>query len=78
VADRSRRWSKYRHVVLYCHCDEQGAARRAAFELQTLGFANVSVLEGGYRAWLDAGLPVEPARPAEETRKGLVLPGTKN
>jgi rhodanese-related sulfurtransferase len=71
-------WSKSRQIVLYCYCDKQEASSRAAAELQTLGFVNVSVLEGGYRAWLDAGFPVLPVRPVKETRKSLVQRGAEN
>jgi len=72
VAARAKRLPKYRQIVLYCYCDDQEASGRAAVELQTLGLLNVSVLEGGYRAWLDAGLPVKPPR------KGLVQFGSEN
>jgi rhodanese-related sulfurtransferase len=78
LADSVKGWSKSRRIVLYCYCDGQEASRRAAAELQTLGFVNVSVLEGGYRAWLDAGFPVLPVRPVTETRKSLVQRGAKN
>ena len=33
-------------------------ARRAAARLEALGWRNVSVLEGGTRAWKDAGYPL--------------------
>jgi rhodanese-related sulfurtransferase len=70
--DRTRSLPKRRRIVLYCYCDKQEASRRAAVVLQSLGFRRVSVLEGGYRAWLAAGLPVEPPR------KGLVRYGSVN
>lgn len=35
--------------------DSLGVAQRAAKRLQSLGWSNVSVLEGGTRAWRDAG-----------------------
>ncbi|HZG50738.1 MAG TPA: rhodanese-like domain-containing protein [Pyrinomonadaceae bacterium] len=72
LAARAKRLPKRRPVVLYCHCDEQEASARAAFDLRLLGFENVAVLEGGYRAWLDAGLPVEPPG------RGLVRYGSEN
>jgi rhodanese-related sulfurtransferase len=70
---RTQRFAKRRQIVLYCYCDDQEASRRAAATLEALGFQRVSVLEGGYRAWLDAGLPVEPPR-----RNRLVRYGTAN
>ncbi|HZH90354.1 MAG TPA: rhodanese-like domain-containing protein [Pyrinomonadaceae bacterium] len=56
---RTKNLPKQRQLVLYCYCAEQEASRRAAGTLQALGFTRVSVLEGGYRAWLDAGFPVK-------------------
>ncbi|HEV2803104.1 MAG TPA: rhodanese-like domain-containing protein [Pyrinomonadaceae bacterium] len=65
MASRVRRLSKFRQIVLYCDCGAvEEASRRAAVELQTLGFIAVSVLEGGYQSWVDAGLPVVPAAPS--------------
>jgi rhodanese-related sulfurtransferase len=78
LAARAARLPKRRQIVIYCSCGEQEAIKSAAFELVTLGFYNVSVLEGGYRAWLDAGLPVEPRRPPTETRKSAALYETTN
>jgi 3-mercaptopyruvate sulfurtransferase SseA len=56
--------------------------------LRIFGFQNVSVLEGGYRAWLDAGLPIEqtaPRRveqvispPVMQTRRGSVRERSEN
>jgi rhodanese-related sulfurtransferase len=46
-----------RPVVAYC---ERGQRSRAAGAvLAKLGFADVYQLAGGFRAWKDAGLPVE-------------------
>ncbi|HEX8635574.1 MAG TPA: rhodanese-like domain-containing protein [Pyrinomonadaceae bacterium] len=72
LAARAKRLPKRRPVVLYCYCDEQEASARAAFDLRLLGFQNVAVLEGGYRAWRAAGLPVIPAG------RGLVRYGSEN
>ncbi|MGH7871950.1 MAG: rhodanese-like domain-containing protein [Candidatus Binatia bacterium] len=44
-------------IILTCP-DGQSSAL-AAQTLQDLGYANVSVLNGGVRAWLAAGLPIE-------------------
>jgi rhodanese-related sulfurtransferase len=73
VAARVKSLPQHRRIVLYCYCDgDDASSRRVAVELQTLRWLNVSVLEGGYGAWLDAGLPVEPAR------SGQVRYGNKN
>jgi rhodanese-related sulfurtransferase len=72
LIEGTRRLPKRRQIVLYCYCDEEERSERAAIVLRSLGFLRVSVLEGGYRAWLDAGLPVE--RP----RKGAVRHGSVN
>ena len=84
VPARAKRLPKNRPLVLYCYCGEHEASHRAAFLLKTLGYANVCVLEGGYQAWLDAGLPVKqtaagtPIRPPVQTRKALVRYGSEN
>jgi rhodanese-related sulfurtransferase len=39
-------------------CDVGRSASVAAAQLRKLGFTDVSVLEGGLKAWNDAGLPV--------------------
>ncbi|BAZ00898.1 rhodanese domain-containing protein [Tolypothrix tenuis PCC 7101] len=43
-----------------------GQSCRAAFILKYLGCAQVSVLHGGYRAWLKAGLPITNEVPLRE------------
>jgi rhodanese-related sulfurtransferase len=48
-----------RHVILVCH--EGYASSLAAATLQDLGFHRATDLAGGFVAWRDAGLPVEPA-----------------
>jgi rhodanese-related sulfurtransferase len=48
---------KSRPVIMYC---ERGPRARAAGSMLTkLGFADIYHLTGGFRAWKDAGLPVE-------------------
>lgn len=37
---------------------DMGAATRVYWTLKTLGIADVAVINGGYRGWVDAGLPV--------------------
>jgi rhodanese-related sulfurtransferase len=44
-------------MVLYCGGGYRSALTAA--ELQKMGYANVISLDGGWRAWNQAGLPVE-------------------
>jgi rhodanese-related sulfurtransferase len=46
-----------RPVVAYCMSGNR--SRMAVRALARLGFTDVYHLQGGYRAWRDAGLPVE-------------------
>lgn len=46
-----------RPVIAYC--DRGQRSRAAGSALAKLGFADIYLLTGGYRAWKDAGLPVE-------------------
>ncbi len=46
-------------IVLYCGGGFRSAL--AADNLQQMGYTNVWSLAGGFRGWLDAGLPIEPA-----------------
>lgn len=48
-----------RHVIVMC--DEGYQSSLAAATLQQLGFARATDLDGGFRAWRAAGLPVAPA-----------------
>lgn len=52
-----------RPVVIYDDADSTAAAR-AWWLLRYFGHPEVRVLDGGYRAWTAAGLPVETAVPA--------------
>lgn len=47
-----------RHVIVMCDAGYQSSL--AAATLQQLGFARATDLEGGFQAWREAGLPVEP------------------
>ena len=47
-----------RHVILICKEGYQSSL--AAATLQDLGFARATDLAGGFQAYRDAGLPVEP------------------
>ena len=43
------------------HCASGGRSALAADALQQLGYSKVAHLDGGIRAWREAGKPVEPA-----------------
>ena len=44
-----------RRVIVYCRSGARAAL--AAVTLKTMGFENVANLDGGFGAWLEAGLP---------------------
>jgi rhodanese-related sulfurtransferase len=48
-----------RRVIVMCNEGYQSSL--AAANLREIGFARVADLVGGFQAWRDAGLPVEPA-----------------
>lgn len=52
---------KNKALPLVMVCASGGRAQRAAAVAQKLGYANAQVLNGGLRAWADAGMPVEKA-----------------
>jgi rhodanese-related sulfurtransferase len=41
-------------------CDAGYASSLAAETLREIGFARAADLDGGFQAWREAGLPVEP------------------
>ncbi len=54
--------AKERQIVVYCgevHCD---LALKVAEKLQSLGFTQVAAFLGGFKAWDEAGYPVETSR----------------
>ena len=51
-----------RRVIVVC--DEGYQSSLAAATLRDLGFLEAGDLEGGFQAWREAGLPVEPAPPS--------------
>jgi rhodanese-related sulfurtransferase len=59
LASRGGELSKFvaRPVVAYCERGQRGRAATAA--LAKLGFKDVYHLQGGFKAWKDAGLPVQ-------------------
>lgn len=48
-----------RHIVL--HCASGGRSALAADLLQRMGYRSAAHLDGGLKAWKEAGLPVEGA-----------------
>jgi len=42
-------------------CDEGYQSSLAAATLQQLGFTRATDVDGGFQAWRQAGLPVQPA-----------------
>jgi thiosulfate/3-mercaptopyruvate sulfurtransferase len=66
--------SQGRLVVVYDDRDATAAAR-AWWLLRYHGHENVRVLDGGYQAWLAAGLPVSKADPAGPSGDFTARPG---
>jgi membrane protein DedA with SNARE-associated domain/rhodanese-related sulfurtransferase len=58
-----------REVVLYCTCPSEATSAKVAMELRAIGIARVRPLEGGLKAWQDAGYPMDEFFPekAEST-----------
>jgi rhodanese-related sulfurtransferase len=51
-------FGKGERVILYC--GSGNSCSRVAQTLRARGYANAEALEGGYAAWKEAGLPLEP------------------
>jgi rhodanese-related sulfurtransferase len=51
---------KDREIVTYCACPKDQSSITAAQVLQTSGFKQVKVLQGGWNEWLRASGPVQP------------------
>lgn len=51
--------NREREVVIYCASPTCQNSSVAARRLETLGYQNVRVFEGGKSAWEDAGLPFQ-------------------
>jgi rhodanese-related sulfurtransferase len=48
---------KHAEIVLYCGGGYRSAL--AAANLKKMGYANVASMDGGIRAWREAGYPIE-------------------
>ncbi|HXQ73829.1 MAG TPA: rhodanese-like domain-containing protein [Pyrinomonadaceae bacterium] len=49
-----------RTVITYCTCPHEASSASVAQTLMENGWKNVHPLYGGFDAWNEAGLPVEP------------------
>ena len=59
LEQRAGEFDKYKSKAVIVHCETGSIAARAASLLKARGFSNVVNLSGGFRAWLQGGLPVE-------------------
>ena len=59
LAKRAGELEKFKNRPLIVACDSGNTSTRAVRELKARGFANVVSLAGGFRAWLQGGLPME-------------------
>jgi rhodanese-related sulfurtransferase len=47
-------------LIAYCACSNEATSGRVAQDLRQAGWTKARALIGGWDAWLEAGLPVEP------------------
>ena len=59
LEQRAGEFDKYKSKPVIVICDTGSVAARAVALLKGRGFSNVVNLAGGFRAWLQGGLPVE-------------------
>ena len=59
LEQRAGEFDKYKSKPVIVICDTGSVAARAVALLKVRGFSNVVNLAGGFRAWLQGGLPVE-------------------
>ena len=74
AAMRAAGVSQHSPVVVYDDADATAAAR-GWWILRYFGHGDVRILDGGYRAWLGAGLPVTTAEPAANRGDFTARPG---
>lgn len=59
LAERGAELAKLNKRPVVVYCTRGLKSRTATGALEKLGFANIYALEGGLKAWKDAGLPLE-------------------
>jgi len=59
LARRAGELEKFKNRPVIVACDSGTSSTRAVRELKARGFANAVSLAGGFRAWLQGGLPME-------------------
>lgn len=52
-----------RNRPVYIHCGVGSRAQKAAEYLSSVGYENLYVIDGGIKAWIEAGYPVEQGQP---------------
>ena len=57
-------FNKEKRIIL--HCASGGRSALAAATLKQMGYENVAHLDGGIKAWKDAGFPVEDSSSSHE------------
>ena len=60
-------YSRELEIVVYCACPNEESAAVAAKHLKQAGFKKIRPLLGGIDAWVQAGQPLERARPSTST-----------
>ncbi len=59
LATRGQELAKFIGRPIIAYCDRGNSSRMAASALAKLGFTDVFTLQGGLRAWSEAGMPLE-------------------
>jgi len=59
LTKRAGELEKYKNRPVIVACDSGNTSARAVRELKARGFGNAVSLAGGFRAWLQGGLPME-------------------
>jgi len=58
-----------RPLVTYCACHYEHSSTRAALILEEYDFKDLHILVCGFKAWCDAGLPLEEKQSALSTQQ---------
>lgn len=53
---------RYRQILVYCSQESCDDSLKLSRKLQSLGFSRVVAFTGGFRAWDEAGYPVDTSR----------------